>query len=244
MCSTSCSCDVACAPARARCWKRPGPGASTGTLPTSRGPAKPSDSAISLGTASHKEAPDSSTVRCQYNREGREALEISKRCLRRKARGALRPRRAPSRTCDSYGLFQEQKGLIPPSAHHIEKNTSTPMSEGGSGHAKIPSLRCTATAHLEGGGVVSELIHGAKKRRGRGQARKSNHFAPGAIHPSSLHMACSWHQNSGPPQLDYGHTCGPIEYACNVAKLNCLMTIAHYCTSIMYCAVRRRCQGS
>ena len=61
--------------------------------------------------------------RAQYNRESHKALEFSKRCLRRKARGAFRPWRARNCTWESYGPFQEQKGLIPPSAHHIKKIT-------------------------------------------------------------------------------------------------------------------------
>ena len=47
-----------CAPARAQIWERPVPGVCTGTLPTSRGPAKPHDHelATGLGAASRKEA--------------------------------------------------------------------------------------------------------------------------------------------------------------------------------------------
>ena len=122
MCSTSCSCDVACAPTRARCWKQPGPGASTGTSPKSGGPAKPSDSAIALGTASHKGTPDSSTVRSTIARATK-PWNFLKRRPRRKARGAFRPYRARNCTWGSYGPFQGQKGLIPPSAHHIKKIT-------------------------------------------------------------------------------------------------------------------------
>ena len=123
MCSTSCSCDVACAPARARCWNQPGPGASTGTSPTSGGPA---NLAERLGHRIGHSQPQRNTrfqYRAQYNRESHKALEFSKRCLRRKARGAFRPWRARNCTWESYGPFQEQKGLIPPSAHHIKKIT-------------------------------------------------------------------------------------------------------------------------
>ena len=72
--------------------------------------------------------------RAQYNRESHKALEFSKRCLRRKAiaRGAFRPWRAQNCTWESYGpfKFQEQKGLISPSAHHIKKVTHKGLKTG------------------------------------------------------------------------------------------------------------------
>ena len=83
--------NAARASARARCWKRPGPGTCTGTSPACGGRAKPREWARWLGTASCKEEPDSSHGACgpQYNREGQEALKFSKRCLRRKTEGGI-----------------------------------------------------------------------------------------------------------------------------------------------------------
>jgi len=59
---TSASRNGPCAPARAQCLKRPGPGACTGTSPISGGMSKLRELATGLGATSSTEAPDSSTI--------------------------------------------------------------------------------------------------------------------------------------------------------------------------------------
>ena len=61
------SCNAPYAPARARCWKRPGPDARTGTSPTPGGASNPHMHKLATGLgaamcAIRMEAPDSSTI--------------------------------------------------------------------------------------------------------------------------------------------------------------------------------------